>query len=142
METKGVLHDEKHSARLLKMTCDTLLFLKNDGTCVDMIVKTENNPYVNDHRALIGENILTFFPEETVKELKAAVEHVVQTGEISNANYDLPSPEKRYYFKCIIQKFDDGHLLCQYRDITIRSQMKRRLEKANKRLTETGRQAK
>jgi signal transduction histidine kinase len=142
METNGVLHDEKHSARLLNMTCDTLLFLKNDGTCVDMIVKTENNPYVNDQYTLLGKNIFTFFPEETVKELKAAVEHVVQTGEISNANYDLPSPEKRYYFKCIIQKFDDGHLLCQYRDITIRSQMKRRLEKANKRLTETGRQAK
>ena len=92
METKGVLHDEKHSARLLNMTCDTLLFLKNDGTCVDMIVKTENNPYVNDQYTLLGKNIFTFFPEETVQELKPALEQVAKKGEVSNANYNLPAP--------------------------------------------------
>lgn len=142
METKGVLHDEKHSARLLKMTCDTLLFLKNDGTCVDMIVKTENNPYVNDQYTLLGKNIFTFFPEETVQELKPALEQVAKKGEVSNANYNLPAPGRMYFFKLIAHKYDDEHLLCQYRDITIRSQMKRKLETANQRLTETGREAK
>ncbi len=142
MKTRGILHDEKHAARLLNMTCDTLLFLKNDGTCVDMIVKTENNPYVNDRRMLIGENIFTFFPEETVQELKPALEQVAKKGEVSNANYNLPAPGRMYFFKLIAHKYDDEHLLCQYRDITIRSQMKRKLEMANKRLTETGREAK
>jgi signal transduction histidine kinase len=142
METKGVLHDEKHSARLLNMTCDTLLFLKNDGTCVDMIVKTENNPYVNDQYTLLGKNIFTFFPEETVQELKPALEQVAKKGEVSNANYNLPAPGRMYFFKLIAHKYDDEHLLCQYRDITIRSQMKRKLETANQRLIETGRQAK
>ncbi len=142
METKGILLDDSQAGRLLKMTCDTLLFLKNDGTCIDMIVKTENNPYVNDQYTLLGKNIFDYFPEETVRELKPAIEYVVRTGEVSNANYDLPAPGQLYFFKCIIQKYDDEHLLCQYRDITKRSQMKKSLQMANERLTETERAAK
>lgn len=142
METKGILLDDSQAGRLLKMTCDTLLFLKNDGTCIDMIVKTENNPYVNDQYTLLGKNIFDYFPEETVRELKPAIEYVIRTGEVSNANYDLPAPGQLYFFKCIIQKYDDEHLLCQYRDITKRSQMKKSLQMANERLTETERAAK
>jgi|BioPla2DNA2_1021312.scaffolds.fasta_scaffold11340_2 CheY-like chemotaxis protein/nitrogen-specific signal transduction histidine kinase/PAS domain-containing protein len=142
MKTSGVLHDESQAARLLEMTCDTLLFLENDGTCIDMIVKTENNPYINDQCTLLGKNIFDFFPEKTVRELKPAIEYVIRTGETSNANYDLPSPEKLYYFKCIIQKYDEEHVLCQYRDITRRSQMKKNLQIANERLRETERAAK
>ncbi len=35
-----------------------------------------------------------------------------------------------YYFKFVIHKFDEEHLLCQYRDITQRSNMKYRLKSA------------
>lgn len=142
MKTKGVLHDSSQAVRLLDMMTDTLLLITNDGICTDMIVKTENNPYVNEERTLIGRNIFEYFPEETVKELKPAIEQVIRTGEVSNANYDLPGPEKMYYFKCIIQKYDEEHVLFQYRDITQRSQMKKRLEIANERLRETERAAK
>lgn len=142
METKSILRDGSQASRLLEMTCDTLLFLKNDGTCIDMIVKTENNPYVNDQYTLLGKNIFDYFPEETVRELKPAVERVIRTGEVSNANYDLPGRDKLYFFKCIIHKYDEEHLLCQYRDITRRSQMKKQLQEANERLMETERAAK
>ena len=142
MKTKRLLHDKSQAARLLEMMTDTLLLVKNDGTCVDMIVKTANNPYVNEEGTLLGKNIFDCFPQETLKELKPAFEHVACTGEVSNANYDLPAPEKMFYFKCIIQKYDEEHLLLQYRDITERSQMKLRLQLANERLHETGRAAK
>ncbi len=142
MNMNGLLHDKRQSSRLLEMMTDTLLLVKNDGTCVDMIVKTENNPYVNEEGTLLGKNIFDCFPKKTLKYLKPAIEHVTRTGELSNANYDLPAPEKMYYFKCIIQKYDDEHLLLQYRDITERSQMKQRLQLANERLQETGRAAK
>jgi signal transduction histidine kinase/CheY-like chemotaxis protein len=142
MRTKGLLHDKSQAYRLLGMMTDTLLLVKNDGTCVDMIVKTANNPYVNEEGTLLGKNIFNYFPEETVKELKPVIEHVARTGELSNANYDLPAPEKMYYFKCIVQKYDEEHLLLQYRDITERSQMKLRLQLANARLQETGMAAK
>lgn len=142
MKENRILQDDSQAARLLKMTCDTLLFLNNDGTCVDMVVKTENNPYVNDQHTLLGKNIFSYFPEETLRELRPAIEYVIQTGEMSTANYNLPSKDKLFFFKCIIQKYDDNHLLCQYRDITSRSQMKQKLELANERLIETSRAAK
>mgnify|MGYP000876374741 CR=1 FL=1 len=141
MDTERILCNENQAARLLEMTCDTLLLLKNDGTCIDMIVKTENNPYINDQFTLLGKNLFEVFPKETLRDFKPAVESVVKTGEISNANYDLPAPDKMYYFKCIIQKYDDDHILCQYRDITVRSQMKKRLQMANERLIEASRAA-
>ena len=141
MDTERILRNENQAARLLEMTCDTLLLLKNDGTCIDMIVKTENNPYINDQFTLLGKNLFEVFPKETLRDFKPAVESVVKTGEISNANYDLPAPDKMYYFKCIIQKYDDDHILCQYRDITVRSQMKKRLQMANERLIEASRAA-
>ncbi|MFA7494189.1 MAG: ATP-binding protein [Proteiniphilum sp.] len=142
MKTKGILYDEKYASRLLKMTCDTLLLLKNDGTCIDMVVKTENNPYVNDHYTLLGKNIFDYFPEETIRELKPAIERVIQTGELSSANYVLPVSGQLYFFKCIIQPYDKEHLLCQYRDITRRSQMKKSLEMENARLAEIKKAAK
>jgi signal transduction histidine kinase len=141
MDTESILRNENHAARLLEITCDTLLLLRNDGTCIDMIVKTENNPYINDQYTLLGKNLFEVLPRETLHDFKPAVESVVDTGEISNANYDLPAPDKMYYFKCIIQKYDDNHILCQYRDITVRSQMKKNLQLANERLVETSRAA-
>ena len=102
MNMNGLLHDKRQSSRLLEMMTDTLLLVKNDGTCVDMIVKTANNPYVNEEGTLLGKNIFDCFPHETLKELKPAFEHVARTGEVSNANYDLPAPEKMFCFKCII----------------------------------------
>lgn len=138
----SILQDVNEATRLLQMTCDTLLLFTNDGTCLDMIVKTENNPYVNDQYTLIGKNIFEYFPEETVKELQPAFEEVVSTGISSNANYNLPGQDKLYFFKCIIHKYDEQHVLCQYRDITKRSQMKRKLQVMNERLVETEQAAK
>ncbi len=137
----NVLHDSANAEKLLKMTTDTLILLKNDGICVDLIVKTEN-PYINEKKHLIGKNILRFFPKETIEYLKPELERVIATGEMSNKNYDLPSENRMYYFKCIIYKYDDEHILLQYRDITQRSQMKKRLEVANIRLEEVERAAK
>ena len=85
MRTKGLLHDKSQAPRLLELMTDTLLLVKFDGTCVDMIVKTENNPFVNAEKTLLGKNIFECFPEETLKDLKPAIEHVFRTGETSNA---------------------------------------------------------
>ena len=48
-------------------------------------------------------------------------------------SYD--NPEYVYYFKCIMHPYDDM-VLCQYRDITQRSNVKRQLEQANRTLRE------
>lgn len=141
MEISGILHDENNAYKLLNLTCDTLLLLRNDGTFEDIILRTAH-PYISDTEKIIGTNIFDLLPEETTSEFRPEFENVVKNGVVSNKNYDLPAPDKMYYFKCIMQQYDSNHILCQYRDITQRSQMKKRLQQMNLRLQEIQRAAK
>ena len=45
-------------------------------------------------------------------------------------NFKLVLNDEIFYFKCLMFPYD-GMVLCQYRDITQRSNVKRRLEQAN-----------
>lgn len=141
MKTTGILHDENNAYKLLNLTCDTLLLLDHDGVCEDLILRTEH-PYIAENGTLLGKNIFEVFPKETVQELRPEFENVLINRVLSNKNYDLPAPDKMYYFKCIMQPYDEHHILCQYRDITRRSQMKKQLELFNHQLQETEKSAK
>ncbi len=123
---KKILHDLGYLEKVLKITCDTLLLINNDNICVDAIMKT-NNPILNPNIDVIGQDILALFPQPTSTLIKRELAFCRHKGETSNQNYDLPTDEQMYYFKFIIHKFDEEHLLCQYRDITQRSNMKYRL---------------
>ncbi|WP_286895589.1 MULTISPECIES: sensor histidine kinase [Sphingobacterium] len=126
MMEKKILHDLGYLEKVLKITCDTLLLINNDNICVDAIMKT-NNPILNPNIDVIGQDILALFPQPTSTLIKRELAFCRHKGETSNQNYDLPTDEQMYYFKFIIHKFDEEHLLCQYRDITQRSNMKYRL---------------
>ncbi|WP_313490893.1 PAS domain-containing sensor histidine kinase [Sphingobacterium multivorum] len=126
---KKILHDLKFLEKVLNMTCDTLLLVNKDNICVDAIMKT-NNPVLNSNIDPIGENLLSILPQPTSALIEQEFNFCRHTGETSNVNYDLPTDEQMYYFKFVIHKFDEEHLLCQYRDITQRSNMKYRLKSA------------
>jgi len=126
---KKILHDLKFLEKILNITCDTLLLINRDNICVDAIMKT-NNPILNPDVDVIGKNILSLLPQPTSRLIEQEFAFCRQTGETSNLNYDLPTDEQMYYFKFLIHKFDDEHLICQYRDITQRSNMKYRLKSA------------
>jgi len=123
------LHDLKFLEKILNMTCDTLLLINSDNICVDAIMKT-SNPILNPDIDIIGKDILSLLPQSTSNLIEQEFAFCRQTGETSNLNYDLPTDEQMYYFKFLIHKFDEEHLLCQYRDITQRSNMKYRLKSA------------
>lgn len=126
---KKILHDLKFLEKVLNMTCDTLLLVNKDNICVDAIMKT-NNPVLNSDIDLVGRNLLSILPQPTSALIEQEFNFCRQTGETSNLNYDLPTEEQMYYFKFVIHKFDEEHLICQYRDITQRSNMKYRLKSA------------
>lgn len=142
MEPGNFIFDKNHAVKILSLTCDTLILLQNDGTCVDIIFRTEENPYINKDVLTVGKNLFDVLPPETSQELKPEFERVVQTGTEHNANYDLPSADRTYYFKTIIQQYDSNLIIMQYRDITQRSQMRKHLQDTNLKLRETERAAK
>lgn len=123
--------------KVLDITSDTLIVLDDNNYCIDLLLKT-NNPILNERRSIVGENFLKILPQETARLVKRELDYTRETGNSSNLNYDLPIGDKTYFFKLIIHKFDDDHLLCQYRDITKRSNMKGRLKSAAKALLEVG----
>lgn len=135
-----LLHDKERAFEILLKTCDSLFLLRNDGTCIDCIIKS--NHWFLKVEKIIGKNIFDVLPEETTTSLKANFEKVVKEGGTSNQNYDLPLKRNTIYFKCIMQRYGNGLILCQYRDITQRSQMKIRLDSANRKLKETEKIAK
>lgn len=140
MMEQRALHNLKYLEKILDLTSDTLFLIDQDNVCVDAIIKTDN-PIINPRTELIGANMLDLLPLSTAQLMEQEFNQCRQTGDTSNLNYDLPAQDQTYFFKFIIHKFDDEHLLCQYRDITQRSNMKHRLKSALKAQLEVGKVA-
>lgn len=136
----NILTDQRLLQKVLNMTADTLLVLDTENRCVDLLLKTDN-PILNANTAIVGQDFLALLPAETATLVGDALQGVRETGQTSNSNYDLPTAEGMYYFKLIIHKFDADHVLCQYRDITKRSNMKGRLKTKALALMEVGKVA-
>ncbi|MFR3215621.1 MAG: ATP-binding protein [Dysgonomonas mossii] len=136
----NLLHDRERAFEILLKTCDSLFLFRYDGTCVDCIIKS--NHWFLKSEQIVGQNIFDILPEETALNFKAHFDDVVTNGGTSSLNYDLPLKRNTIYFKCIIQLYEKEFVLCQYRDITQRSQMKKRLDNANRKLKETQKIAK
>lgn len=138
---KGFLHDPQYSDKILQMTADTMLLINNEGICVDVAIHA-NHWFLKKRKNIIGENFFDILPEETIAPLKKEFEKVVKDKITSIKNYELPIGKETYYFKCIMYPFEEGLVLCQYRDITKRTKIKLQLEKTNNELHEVEKAAK
>lgn len=131
----GFLSNPENAGKILEMTADTMFLLLKDGTCVDMDVHTDRW-FLQNKSIFIGKNFFDILPSETAIALKNNFDKVVNTGISSTDNFEMQLGKKTYFFKCIINNFDDEYIICQYRDITQRIKLKQNLEKANKQLQE------
>jgi hypothetical protein len=131
----GILHNSEISDKILNMTADTMFMLSKDGICIDMILHTDRW-FLQKASNIIGKNIFKILPSETAIALKKNFDKVVSTGKTSTENYELSISGKNYFFKCIIYLYNEDLILCQYRDITQRVLMKKKLEIMNQKLQE------
>jgi len=134
-EHSGLLHNPDYSDKILSMTADTMFIFTNDGVCLEIDLHTDRW-FLQDTDSIIGKNIFELLPSETALALKSNFTKVITTGEKSTDNYELKISGKNYFFKCIIYKFSEELILCQYRDITQRILLKKRLEIMNEKLQE------
>lgn len=84
---------------------------------------------------LLGKNLLQLIPPSTYYQVYPEFKKVLTQKVRSVHNYEMTLGHTTYYFKCIMYPYD-GMVLCQYRDITERSQRKLELEKKNHELNE------
>ena len=129
---KSILKDTNNSEKLLNMVSDTLILMDKDGVCVDMAVHNVDLWFMNEER-LLGKNLLNLLPPVTYSEFYPEFKKVLLRRTKSVRNYELMLRDDTYFFKCIMQPYGDL-VLCQYRDITERSQRKLELERRNREL--------
>ncbi len=128
-----ILHDARNAERILRITADTLLLVTPDGTCLD--IDAHSDLWFLQEDKLLGKNIFELLPEHTREKVMQTYFQVIEEQKSISKNYKLELKEGTYYFKCIMYPYDDM-VLCQYRDITARSNVKLQLERANRSLRE------
>lgn len=126
------LHHPQNAQRILQMTADTMILVSQEGTCVD--IDTHSDLWFLQEERLLGKNVFELLPLHTREKLVPTFRNVIDEQKTVSHNYRLELADDTYYFKCIMQPYDDM-VLCQYRDITARSNVKLQLERTNRELT-------
>ena len=130
-----ILHDVDNAHKILQLTSDTLILVDKNGTCLD--IDPHSDLWFLQEDRLLGKNLFNLLPDHTFQKLLPDFRRVTQQGITVNRNYRLPlEGGETYYFKCIMQPYDGDKMLCQYRDITARSNVKLQLERTNYELKE------
>ena len=125
---------DKHNApRLLQLIADTLILIDQKGICQDIYINS--NLWFIKEEFLLNKNIFELLPRHTLFKLYPVFQKVIREQIKIEKNFRLELPDATYYFKCIMQPYDDM-VLCQYRDITHRSNVKLKLERVNHELKE------
>lgn len=130
----NILHDKQYADKILKITADTLFFVHKDGTCLDFRSNTPD--FFIEEKDIRGKNIFSYLPWKAAREMHGELVKVLVTGTPSARNYQLIVNNEIKYYKCIIGKYDEDHVILQYRDITGRSIVRLKLEKKEKDLCE------
>lgn len=130
-----ILHDVDNAHKILQLTSDTLILVDKNGTYLD--IDPHSDLWFLQEDRLLGKNLFNLLPDHTFQKLLPDFRRVTQQGITVNRNYRLPlEGGETYYFKCIMQPYDGDKVLCQYRDITARSNVKLQLERTNYELKE------
>lgn len=131
---KNILKQAENAERLLKLTSDTLIIVDKNGVCVDIAIHNVSLWFLKEEK-LLGKNLFQLIPPSTYQQVYPDFKKVLMEKVRTTNNYEMTLGRTTYYFKCIMNPFD-GMVLCQYRDITERSQRKLELEKKNHELNE------
>ena len=123
-----ILHDANNAQRILKLTADTMLLVDRHGVCVD--IEPHCDLWFLQEDILLGKNIFELLPEYTKERVMPIFQTVLEEQRSISKNFKLVLKGETFYFKCLMFPYD-GMVLCQYRDITQRSNVKRQLEQAN-----------
>lgn len=126
-----ILRDASYSQEILQLTADTLILVDAEGVCRD--VSIHSDLCFMQEKYLLGKNVFEILPEHTRVKVYPEFKRVLNEKVSVTKNFKLPFAHKTYYFKCIMQPYRDM-VLCQYRDITERCNIRLELERTNEKL--------
>lgn len=121
-----ILHTAENAKKILQLTSDTLILVDKHGRCVD--INVHSDLWFLQEERLLNKKLFDLLPESTLHKIAPEFRNVINGVGTSSKNYRLPLGDATYYFKCIMHLYN-GMVLCQYRDITERSNVKLQLER-------------
>jgi signal transduction histidine kinase/CheY-like chemotaxis protein/PAS domain-containing protein len=128
-----LLHNKEGFGRLLDLTSDTLILFNQNGICID--IESHSCLWFLQEDVLLGKNLLELLPAHTYQKAIIDFQLVFKGDKTISRNYRLQLHDNLYYANCKLIPFD-GMILCRYRDITKRNNVKRQLEKTNEEMKE------
>ncbi len=134
-----ILHHPQNARKILQITADTMLLVSQEGVCID--IDTHSDLWFLQEEKLLGKNLFELLPQRTREKLVPIFQSVIDEQKTVSRNYRLALSDGIYYFKCIMHPYEDM-VLCQYRDITARSNVKLQLERTNRELESVQKAAK
>ena len=124
----------KYADRILDTLPDMMTVWTNSGVITDLISSEETNHVGVSSERFIGMNIRELLPEEAYRNVRANLDHVLETKRCSTGRHDLTVDGELRHYENRIWPLDRDKVLCMCRDITEAVRTQKAMNDANKRM--------
>ncbi len=124
----------KYADRILDTLPDMMTVWTNSGVITDLISSEETNHVGVPSERFIGMNIRELLPEEAYRNVRANLDHVLETKRGSTGRHDLTVDGELRHYENRIWPLDRDKVLCMCRDITEAVRTQKAMNDANKRM--------
>ena len=124
----------KYADRILDTLPDMMTVWTNSGVITDLISSEETNHAGVPSERFIGMNIRELLPEEAYRNVRANLDHVLETKRGSTGRHDLTVDGELRHYENRIWPLDRDKVLCMCRDITEAVRTQKAMNDANKRM--------
>ena len=124
----------KYADRILDTLPDMMTVWTNSGVITDLISSEETNHVGVSSERFIGMNIRELLPEEAYRNVRANLDHVLETKRGSTGRHDLTVDGELRHYENRIWPLDRDKVLCMCRDITEAVRTQKAMNDANKRM--------
>ena len=124
----------KYADRILDTLPDMMTVWTNSGVITDLISSEETNHVGVPSERFIGMNIRELLPEEAYRNVRANLDHVLETKRGSTGRHDLTVDGELRHYENRIWPLDRDKVLCMCRHITEAVRTQKAMNDANKRM--------
>ena len=124
----------KYADRILDTLPDMMTVWTNSGVITELISSEETNHVGVPSERFIGMNIRELLPEEAYRNVRANLDHVLETKRGSTGRPDLTVDGELRHYENRIWPIDRDKVLCMCRDITEAVRTQKAMNDANKRM--------
>jgi hypothetical protein len=116
-EIQAALYEsETASSTILRALPDSMLRMKQDGTCLSYMPAKETNSFTFNGD-ILGKNVTEFLPAETAQQLLENAQSALKTGITQVFHFTISLDEKQQYQEARISTIGDKEFLIIFREL-------------------------